>query len=140
MEHRRAFGTPPSQDRCTDAGDAEADSMIGRFGRTARARAREAALLFLLAGLMAAPGIAAARTYTTLDPPPSLNGDPTADDQPSPTPKKTSAVTMTNSTSATPAGQAAPARPSVTTSRRLPYVTHMTWDLYLRILSRLIIR
>lgn len=96
-------------------------------------------MLFLLAGLMTAPGIAAARPYT-IDPGPyPADGDPTADDQPSPTPKKTSAVTLTNAET-TPTYQAAPARASVTTTRRLPYVSRMTWDLYLRILSRLIIR
>jgi hypothetical protein len=135
MKHRRAFGAPPPQDRCTDAGDAEADSMIGRFGRTAHARAREAALLFLLAGLMAAPGMAAARTYTIIDPPPYQEGDPTADDQPSPTPKKTSALTMPSSTVATPTRHAS----TSVTPRRL-YVSQLTWDLYLRILSRLIVR
>ncbi|MGE5180370.1 MAG: hypothetical protein ACM3PF_14890 [Bacteroidota bacterium] len=114
--------------------------MIGRFGRTARTRVRETALLFLLAGLLAAPGFVAARPYT-IDPGPyPADGDPTADDQPSPTPKKASAVTLTNSTVAAPSSQSAPARPTVTSTRRLTYATHLTWDLYLRILSRLFIR
>jgi hypothetical protein len=138
MNHSRAFGTPPSQDRFTDAGDAEADSMIGRFGRTARTRAREAAWLLLLVCLLAAPEIAAARTYTAL-PPPYPDGDPTADDQPSPTPKKTASVTsMTDVTTATTV-RSAQASASVT-NRRSTYVARMTWDLYLRLLSRLILR
>lgn len=134
MKHCRAFGTPPSQDRFTDAGDAEADSMIGRFGRTARARAREGSWLLLLACLLAAPGVAAARTYTAL-PPPYLDGDPTADDQPSPTPKKAASMTSMSDVTNVQAAQA----PTSVTSRR-PSAGRMTWDLYLRILSRLFIR
>lgn len=76
----------PAQVRMTDAGDAEADSMIGRFGRIARMPWQAAVKLLAVLLLVAAPGSSLARP-PLLDEPPSLDGDPTADDQPSPSPK-----------------------------------------------------
>ena len=61
--------------------------MIGRFGRTVRDRAKGGAILLLLVSLFAAPDLAAAKPYPQ-EPGPLPEGDPTADDQPSPTPKK----------------------------------------------------
>lgn len=76
----------PAHVKLTDAGDAEADSMIGRFGRIARMPWRAAAGLLALLLLVAAPGSSQARPRV-FEEPPSQDGDPTADDQPSPSPK-----------------------------------------------------
>lgn len=76
----------PAQVRLTDAGDAEADSMIGRFGRIACMPWQAAVRLLAVLLLVAAPGTSLARPLL-LDEPPSADGDPTADDQPSPSPK-----------------------------------------------------
>lgn len=104
--------------------------MIGRFGRTIRDRAKGGAILLLLASLFAAPDLARAKPYPQ-DPSPFPEGDPTADDQPSPTPKKTAGITRYQSITV-PQG--------TLSGRRLPYGGRMSWDLYLRILSRLILR
>lgn len=103
--------------------------MIGRFGRTVRDRAKGASVVLLLASLFAAPDLAAAKPYPQ-DPTPFPEGDPTADDQPSPTPKKSAGITSR---------EAIPMHPSTVAGPRTPY-GRMTWELYLRILSRLILR
>jgi hypothetical protein len=102
--------------------------MIGRFGRTVLRRSKGGLSLLLLGSIVAAPGIAAAKTVQP-GPGPMTEGDPTADDQPSPTPKK-AAKFVGGSTAAT--------RESVGPTRIAP--GRMTWDLYLRILSRLVLR
>ena len=79
-------GATRAQSRLTDAGDAEADSMIGRFGRIARMPWLAAVKLLAVLLLVVAPGSSLARPRT-IEEPPSLDGDPTADDQPSPSPK-----------------------------------------------------
>ena len=104
--------------------------MIGRFGRTVRDRAKGGAFLLLLASMIAAPDIAAAKPYPQ-DPTPFPEGDPTADDQPSPTPKKSAGISSR---------EAFTVHQTTISSRRLPYGGRMTWDLYLRVLSRLILR
>ncbi|HYJ34454.1 MAG TPA: hypothetical protein VE326_14720 [Candidatus Binatia bacterium] len=104
--------------------------MIGRFGRTVRDRARGGAILLLLASLFAAPGLSRAKPYPE-DPTPFPEGDPTADDQPSPTPKKSAGFTS---------HEGFTVHQSTLSGRRLPFGGRMTWDLYLRILSRLILR
>jgi len=103
--------------------------MIGRFGRTVRDRAKGMAILLLLASLLAAPHLAAAKPYPQ-DPTPFPEGDPTADDQPSPTPKKSAGITSR---------VAIPNHPTTLSGPRTPY-GRMTWEMYLRILSRLILR
>lgn len=102
--------------------------MIGRFGRTVRDRAKVGAFLLLLLSLVAAPDIAGAKPYPQ-DGTPFPEGDPTADDQPSPTPKKSAGFISRESS-----------RETITSSRRMTLGGRMTWDLYLRILSRLILR
>jgi len=102
--------------------------MIGRFGRTVRDRAKGGAILLLLASLFAAPEIAMAKPYPQ-EPGPAPEGDPTADDQPSPSPpKKSAGFTGRYAT-----------QPTNITGRSLT-TGRMTWDLYLRVLSRLILR
>lgn len=104
--------------------------MIGRFGRTVRDQAKGGAILLLLALLIAAPDLAGAKPYPQ-DPSPFPEGDPTADDQPSPTPKKSAGITSR---------EAFTVHQTTISGRRLPYAARMTWELYLRVLSRLIIR
>lgn len=104
--------------------------MIGRFGRTVRDRAKGGAMLLLLASLFAAPDLAGAKPYPQ-DPTPFPDGDPTADDQPSPTPKKSAGITSR---------EAFTSHQTTLSGRRLLNGGRMTWDLYLRILSRLILR
>lgn len=60
--------------------------MIGRFGRIALALWRAAGKLTVLALILLMPRVSLARPLT-IDPGPTLDGDPTADDQPSPAPK-----------------------------------------------------
>jgi len=60
--------------------------MIGRFGRIAIAFWRAGVRLIVLALLLLLPQLSLAKPYTA-DPGPTLDGDPTADDQPSPAPK-----------------------------------------------------
>ena len=60
--------------------------MIGRFGRIAQAVGRAGTGLMLLALLVGMPQASLARPYTDLTGP-TMEGDPTADDQPSPAPK-----------------------------------------------------
>ena len=76
----------PAHVKLTDAGDAEADSMIGRFGRIARMPWMGVVSLLTLLLFVAAPGTSSARPKP-LEDPPTQEGDPTADDQPSPSPK-----------------------------------------------------
>lgn len=90
MSSSRRNGAPPPHMNLTDAGDAEADSMIGRFGRIAQRPWRAAMRFLALSLIVAAPGTSLAKPFP-LDPGPSLDGDPTADDQPSPGPKNRSA-------------------------------------------------
>ena len=104
--------------------------MIGRFGRTVRDRANGGAILLLFACLFAAPGLARAKPYPQ-DPTPFPEGDPTADDQPSPTPKKSAGFTSRE--------RYVVVQYSLS-GRKLPFGGRMTWDLYLRVLSRLIVR
>lgn len=101
--------------------------MIGRFGRTVLRRSKGGMSLLLLGAIVAAPGIAAAKTVQP-GPGPMPEGDPTSDDQPSPTPKKAARFT----------GGTATVRETGTT--RIATASRMTWDLYLRILSRLVLR
>jgi hypothetical protein len=101
--------------------------MIGRFGRTVLRRSKGGMSLLLLGAIAAAPGIAAAKTVQP-GPGPVTEGDPTADDQPSPTPKKAAKFIGGTSTAREQA------RPTIAPAGR------MTWDLYLRILSRLVLR
>jgi hypothetical protein len=86
MISSRLGGTSPPLGRCTDAGDAEADSMIGRFGRIALLLGRAAAGLLMVALLVGMPQISRAKPALEIIGP-SMEGDPTADDQPSPSPK-----------------------------------------------------
>lgn len=104
--------------------------MIGRFGRSARRRSLGRASLFLLAALVAAPGIGLA-IPRPIESGPINDGDPTADDQPSPTPKNRSARFGGGST-LTVHGSVVPTRHLLG--------GRMTWDLYLRLLSRLTLR
>lgn len=60
--------------------------MIGRFGRIAQAIGRAGTGLMLIALLVGMPQASLAKPYP-VDPGPTLDGDPTADDQPSPSPK-----------------------------------------------------
>lgn len=60
--------------------------MIGRFGRIALATWRVGISTSLLALLLLLPQGLLAKPYPT-SPGPNLDGDPTADDQPSPAPK-----------------------------------------------------
>ena len=102
--------------------------MIGRFGRTVLRRSNGGLLLLLLGAIVAAPGISTAKTVQP-GPEPTAEGDPTADDQPSPTPKK--------------AARFIGGTPTVRESRGMTRIVpagRMTWDLYLRILSRLVLR
>jgi hypothetical protein len=87
------------------------------------------AAFLLLAALVAAPEIATAKVRPS-DSGPTTDGDPTADDQPSPTPKNRSARFGGGGTLQIRES----AVPTRWTSNR------MTWDLYLRILSRLTLR
>lgn len=102
--------------------------MIGRFGRTVRGRTPGGAALLLIAALVAAPEIAAAKTFP-VDPGPTPEGDPTADDIPSPAPKKGARFQSGNSLQI---------RESVDPTRASR--SRMKWELYLRILSRLTLR
>ena len=123
------LGASPPRVGCTDAGDAEADSMIGRFGRTARGWVTGGAVWLLLAALLAAPEIASARTYP-VENGPAPEGDPTADDQPSPSPKNRSARFDSANTLRIPdSGPSSRIRGG-----------RISWELYLRILSRLTLR
>lgn len=60
--------------------------MIGRFGRIALAMTRNGTRLALFALVVSLPQSALAKPYSTGSDP-TLNGDPTADDQPSTAPK-----------------------------------------------------
>ena len=104
--------------------------MIGRFGRTVRGRTQGGAALLLIAALVAAPEIAAAKAYPTT-PGPMPEGDPTADDTPSPAPKKNAARFG--------GGTSLQIRESVDPTRATRG-SRMTWAIYLRLLSRLTIR
>jgi hypothetical protein len=104
--------------------------MIGRFGRTVRGRTQGGAALLLIAALVAAPEIAAAKTFP-VEPGPMPEGDPTADDQPSPAPKKKAARFGS--------GNSLQIRESVDPTRATRG-SRMKWELYLRLLSRLTIR
>ncbi len=103
--------------------------MIGRFGRTVRGRTQGGAALLLIAALVAAPEIAAAKTYPQ-QPGPMPEGDPTADDVPSPAPKKSARFGGGNSLQI---------RESVDPTRATRG-SRMKWEVYLRLLSRLTIR
>lgn len=102
--------------------------MIGRFGRTVLRRSKGGMYFLLLSAIVAAPGISTAKTVQP-GPGPMPEGDPTSDDQPSPTPKKAARFIGGTST----------VRESTTSTRMAP-AGRMTWDLYLRILSRLVLR
>jgi hypothetical protein len=102
--------------------------MIGRFGRTVLRRSKGGLSLLLLSAIVAAPGISAAKTVQP-GPGPMPEGDPTSDDQPSPTPKKAARFIGGTST----------VRESNGMTRIAP-AGRMTWELYLRILSRLVLR
>lgn len=106
--------------------------MTNRYRRRMRI-----ALLFGLIGLLAVapfgvPGTAVARPYLVNDGPGPTFGDPTADDQPSPAPKKAPSAPMA-------AGPAAPGTRAnhVTTNLRRAVVT---WQWILRILASIALR
>ena len=101
--------------------------MIGRFGRTVVRRSKGGVALLLLGVIATAPGLAAGKPVLPEEGP-MPEGDPTADDQPSPTPKK--AARFIGGT----------ATVSETGTTRIAPASRMTWDLYLRILSRLVLR
>ena len=103
--------------------------MIGRFGITARSWARRGAALLLLALLVAMAPFASAKPYDT-QPGPMPEGDPTADDQPSPTPKNKSARF----------GGGTTVTPDATVPESQARRGRITWELYLKILSRLTLR
>src|SRR5258705_10292689 len=71
-------GAPPPHGNLTDAGDAEADSMIGRFGYVARKKWTAAVGFLALLLLVAFPGVSSARPYS-LAGGSDQDGDPTAD-------------------------------------------------------------
>ncbi|MGH9389174.1 MAG: hypothetical protein ACRD1Z_06115, partial [Vicinamibacteria bacterium] len=60
--------------------------MIGRFGRGACKQWKATTRLVALLLLVAAPGTLLAKPFP-IEEGPNLDGDPTADDQPSPSPK-----------------------------------------------------
>ena len=126
-------GATRAQSRLTDAGDAEADSMIGRFGCIARKPWTAAVRFLALLLLLAAPGTSLARP-PLLEEPPSSDGDPTADDQPSPSPKgnKGGAASISG-------------HHRVTTkdgTGRLARERHvrLAWQAYLRLIARISLR
>lgn len=120
-------GAPPPHMNLTDAGDAEADSMIGRFGRIAQKPWRAAVRFLALSLIVAAPG-ALAKPFP-LDPGPSLDGDPTADDQPSPGPKNRSASISGHDSQTTKDGRLARERH-----------VRLAWHAYLRLIARIALR
>jgi hypothetical protein len=91
---------------------------------------RKAFLFGLLAALwIVAPATSFARTYT-LDPGPiDSSGDPTADDNPSPTPKtKAAAVQIPNSSQGTSY--------NATLGHGRLVIVQVPWKVYLRLLTR----
>lgn len=123
-------GAPQPHMNLTDAGDAEADSMIGRFGRIARKPWKAAARFLALLLLVSAPGTSLAKTFP-LDPGPNLDGDPTADDQPSPSPK--------GNKSASIAGHRSQMTRDGGGLMRDRHV-RLAWQAYLRLIARIALR
>jgi len=107
--------------------------MIGRFGCVAR-RPWTAAIRFLAVLLLiAAPGSSLAKPFI-IEEGPSQEGDPTADDQPSPTPKG-------GNHSASITG-----RNTLTTTNGIGRVSRqerhvrLAWQAYLRLIARITLR
>lgn len=122
-------GAPPPQMNLTDAGDAEADSMIGRFGRIARMPWKAAVRFLALSLIVAAPGTSLAKPFP-LDPGPSLDGDPTADDVPSSGPKGNRSASISGHHS------------QITKDGRLARERHVRLAIqaYLRLIARITLR
>lgn len=131
MSASRLTGDSPPRATCTDAGDAEADSMIGRFGRSARAPWKAAVRLLALFLLIAAPELALARP-SPVDPGPVPEGDPTADDQPSPTPKQHKSRSF--------AGKSTLSTPELTGPEAREQGRRLAWQSYLRVIARITLR
>jgi hypothetical protein len=90
MSTIEAWGTPPSP--ISQAGDTEVVSMTIPRGNEMRSLGWVGTTLFSLL-LLGVPGKAAARPYLPNEMP-LPEGDPTSDDQPSPTPKGSASKTM----------------------------------------------
>src|SRR6185503_2489327 len=133
MSSRSWNGAPPPHAKSTDAGDAEADSMIGRFGCVARGPWAAAVRFLALLLLVAAPSTPLAKPYI-IEEGPSQEGDPTADDQPSPSPKggnHSASITGRNALSTKDgAGRV---------SRQERHV-RLAWQAYLRLIARIALR
>jgi hypothetical protein len=130
MSSRSWNGGSPPQAKSTDAGDAEADSMIGRFGCVARKPWTAAVRFLALLLLVLAPGVSLAKPYV-LEEGPAQEGDPTADDQPSPSPKGNKSASISG-------------RQSLITQDgvRVQRDRHvrLAWQAYLRLIARFTIR
>lgn len=120
-------GAPPPHGKLTDAGDAEADSMIGRFGNVARKNWTAAVGSLALLLLVAWPGASLARPYLVAGSQ-DQDGDPTADDQPSPTPKGNHARSISGHQSVTNRDEA-----GRVTNRHV----RVAWQAYLRLIARI---
>jgi hypothetical protein len=119
-----SYGAPPPRSDSSSAGDTEVVSMagdrnvLGKRVRSAGIACLSAVLLFGTASLVSA------RTRVA-DSFPDMSGDPTADDQPSPAPKKSAAYTRGTTSSVT-----------VHTNSG----TRFVWLTYVRALIRIAIR
>ncbi len=105
--------------------------MIGRFGRVARRKWATAMSYLALLLLVVAPGASLARPFS-LEEGPAQEGDPTADDQPSPTPKgnKSGSISKQNTlTTKDGAGR-------LTRDRHV----RLAWQAYLRLIARIALR
>jgi len=107
--------------------------MIGRFGCVARGPWAAAVRFLALLLLVAAPGTSLAKPYI-IEEGPSQEGDPTADDQPSPSPKggnHSASITGRNALSTKDgAGRV---------SRQERHV-RLAWQAYLRLIARIAFR
>ncbi|MEK7348099.1 MAG: hypothetical protein AABZ94_04445 [Candidatus Eisenbacteria bacterium] len=104
---------------------------------------RSSLVMSLLGALwIAAPTPTFARPYN-IDPGPGESGDPTADDQPSPTPKpKAGAVRLTITSRAITSRAIASQGTShdATLGRGRTVTVRVSWDVYLRLLTRYWVR
>lgn len=120
-------GAPPPRNSNSSAGDTEVVSMV-RDREVLRNRVWRAGIACVSAAfLLGAPSLAGARTRVT-DTGPSPSGDPTADDQPDPTPKQKSAGLYRSQTQQGP----------VSLTSRPSY--RFVWLTYVRALIRITIR
>lgn len=105
--------------------------MIGRFGRVARKKWATAMSYLGLLLLVSAPGASLAKPFS-LEEGPAQEGDPTADDQPSPAPKGNKSGSIS--------------KPSALTTKdgagRLSRDRHvrLAWQAYLRLIARIALR